>query len=369
MKQRFHSSTLAIVATMLLCSPAWSQGPPPMNVLTEKVRMMEFHDQVYLIGRTEARHNSRIVAEVSGRVVSIDAGEGNRIAAGAALVTIGSERLRLSLSAKEAETKQARAQAEVAERNFLRTKDLFSRELISESNIDLDSAQAVAARERYNQLQAERDQIAHDVGKCTIKAPFDGYTGRQLVSVGEWVNPGTPVFEMIDPSQIKVTVDLPERYFGQLSIGGEVEITVSSAASRSITGRVTGISPSAVEATHTFPVIVTVNNRDGRLGGGMLVKATLSLKNNFTSLAVSKDAIVREGLQTKVFKVVDGKAVPVTVLTSSTQADMIAVSGEGLSEGIRVVVRGNERIFPGSPVQIVGEDGKPLATDGKGKEN
>jgi RND family efflux transporter MFP subunit len=241
--------------------------------------------------------------------------------------------------------------------------------LISESNIDLDSAQAVAARERYNQLQAERDQIAHDVEKCNIKAPFDGYTGRQLVNVGEWVNPGTPVFEMIDPSQIKVTVDLPERYFGQLSLGSEVEITISSAASRSITGRVTGISPSAVEATHTFPVIVTVNNRDGRLGGGMLVKATLSLKNKFTSLAVSKDAIVREGLQTKVFKVVDGKAVPVTVLTSSSQADMIAVNGEGLSEGIPVVVRGNERIFPGSPVQIVGEDGKPLTTDGKGKEN
>ena len=177
-----------------------------------------------------------------------------------------------------------------------------------ESKIDTDSSLALAAHERYRQLLAEQDRIAFDLQECVIKAPFTGYTGRQLVDVGEWVNPGTPVFELADPSLVKVTVDLPERYFGQLVVGSKIGITLSSDASLTLTGYVTGISPNAVESTHTFPVFVTVQNKRGYLGGGMLVKATLSLNKKFTSLAVPKDAIVRQGLQTTVYTISDGKA-------------------------------------------------------------
>jgi multidrug efflux pump subunit AcrA (membrane-fusion protein) len=136
---------------------------------------------------------------------------------------------------------------------------------------------------------------------------------------------------------------------------------------------VTGIAPQASETTHTFPVIVTVPNADGRLGSGMLVKATVSLKGGFTSLAVSKDAIIRQGDRTMVYTVVEGKATPIPVTTSSANGTMVAVSGEGLAEGMPVVVRGNERIFPGSPVQTpgggqerVGEDAEEPPAKGSG---
>jgi multidrug efflux pump subunit AcrA (membrane-fusion protein) len=85
----------------------------------------------------------------------------------------------------------------------------------------------------------------------------------------------------------------------------------------------------------------------------------VSLQGRFTSLAVSKDAIVRQGDQTMVYTIVEGKAAPIPVVTSSSNGIMIAVSGEGLSEGMPVVVRGNERIFPGSPVQTPDGGQKP----------
>ena len=132
-------------------------------------------------------------------------------------------------------------------------------------------------------------------------------------------------------------------------------VTASNEKSKSRTGRVTGISPSASVSTHTFPVFITVDNKDGFLGGGMLVRATLSLNKKFTSLAVSKDAIVRQGLRTMVYTIENGKAVMLPVVTSSTNEDMIAIGGERLKEGMTVVVRGNERIFPGSPVRVQGE--------------
>jgi membrane fusion protein (multidrug efflux system) len=178
-----------------------------------------------------------------------------------------------------------------------------------------------------------------------------------LVDVGEWVGPGTPVYEMVDLDKVKVNVDLPERYFGHVEIGSSVSIAVSGNTSAPVTGTVAGIAPNANEDTHTYRVIITVDNRDHRLGGGMLVRATVSLSDKFDSLAVNKDAIVRQGMQTMVYTIADGKAVPINVTVGSTSRDMIAVSGEGLSEGTPVVVRGNERIFPGSPVRTSDESG------------
>ncbi len=127
-------------------------------------------------------------------------------------------------------------------------------------------------------------------------------------------------------------------------------IVASGNGGEQLSGTVTGIAPRASEETHTFPVIIEVPNEDMALGGGMLVRTTLSMDETFNSLAVSKDAIIRQGEQTIVYTIADGKAVPIPVISKATNGKMIAVQGDGLSEGMPVVVRGNERIFPGSPV-------------------
>jgi multidrug efflux pump subunit AcrA (membrane-fusion protein) len=67
-----------------------------------------------------------------------------------------------------------------------------------------------------------------------------------------------------------------------------------------------------------------------------------------------------------VYTIVEGKAAPITVVTSSSNGMMVAVSGEGLADGMPVVVRGNERIFPGSPVQTPG-GGEESQEQGEGE--
>lgn len=351
--KRILLNILAFTACLTAAHPrVVAQDFPPALVVTEPVKTMDFHEQLTLVGRTEARAASRIVAEVSSSVIAIDAREGVWIGKGAPLVTVDSQRIALSLAAKEAEAAQAKADAELAEKELARVKDLYGQEILSERVLDEAATAVTRTAERYKQLEAERGQLAIDVAKCIIRAPYDGYTINKLVNIGEWVNAGTPVYEMVDLSVVKVTVDLPERHFGQVEIGSTVSIVVSSDETTPVVGKVTGIAPQASQTTHTFPVIISVNNRDGRLGGGMLVRAVVSLKTAFASLAVSKDAIIRQGDQTLVYTVVEGKAAPIYVVISSSNGTMVAVRGEGLADGMPVVVRGNERIFPGSPVQI-----------------
>ena len=345
------------IALLVFQSIASAQQMPPTLVVTEKVERLDFHDQITLVGRTEALFQSRVVSKVSAQVVSISALEGNRLSKGDALVQLDTTRIALSYKAKTAEANQAKIQAALVTKIAKRAEDLYIKKMLSDLAIDSARAMAAIANEKYNQLQSEQERLAHDLADCTIRAPFSGYTGNQLTAVGEWVEEGSPVFEMTQLSKIKINLDLPERYFGHLRTGTQVTIYTSAKESTPMTGIVTGIAPNATSATHTFPVIVAVDNSQGRLGAGMLVRATLSLNKTFSSLAVSKDAIVRQGNQTMIYTINEGKAASISVSTSSTKGQKIAVEGPGLTEGMTVVVRGNERIFPGSPVKTA--DGPP----------
>jgi len=362
-RQILHNSISVAIALALFgagcAGVARAQGPPPTLVETAPVVNLPFHDQVKLIGRTEAKSQSSVVAEVSGKVKSIDAGEGDVVEEGDRLVTIDSRRIRLLYQAKKAEAAEAKAQAELAAKNLKRARELFAKNTIAQSRLDTETTNATATEQRYEQLHAEEQRLKLDLDNCTIVAPFSGSTGHRLVDIGEWVSAGTPVFEMVDLSAVKVTVDLPERYFGQVTIGSAVTISISNDthpdAEAPLVGAVTGVAPSTVEETHTFPVFVTITDHGGRLGAGMLVRAILNLKKQFTSLAISKDAIIRQGAKTMVYTIADGKAAPIPVQTGSTSGSMIAITGPGLREGTPVVVLGNERIYPGANVRTPGQ--------------
>ena len=94
-----RSTILVCVTTTLLALPAyvWAQDFPPALVQTEPVTTIEFHQQLTLIGRSTARAESRIVSEITGRVMKINATEGRWIKTGGPLVTIDPRRAQLSL--------------------------------------------------------------------------------------------------------------------------------------------------------------------------------------------------------------------------------------------------------------------------------
>jgi|GEM_PF-166409 len=347
---------------------ARAQGMPPTLVETGVVSTRTFHDQLTLIGRTAANAQSRVVSEVTGRVLRVDALEGAPVRRGDVLVTIDSARLRLQLEAKRAQVAQARSAAELARKNLERTANLHGRNLSSDGQFDADTAAQQRADAYYNQLLAEEKTLQLDLKRCAVRTPFAGYTVRKLVDVGEGVVPGTPVYEVVDLSRVKVTVDLPERYFGHVATGSSVRIErseegVRGSASARLTGMITGIAPAASSETHTFPVMITVENTGIRLGAGMLVRTIVPLDRTFTGFAVHKDAIVRQGLQTMVYTIADGKAAPVPVRIRAMAGDTVAISGDAIHAGMTVVVRGNERIFPGSPVRVAG--GQPGAKSGR----
>ncbi len=349
---------IALSATFMAPVLLAQDEMPPALVETAPIQELEFRQELTLVGRTEARRESRIVAEVAGRVKSLPAGEGREVGRGAPLVVIDCRRVALAFDAKQAEAAQAAADAELAKKELARARELVETSVFPERNLDSAEADEKRTAARHRQLEAERRALELDLENCTIRAPYGGSTVRKLVDVGEWVEAGTPVYEMVDLAVVKVTADLPERRYGQVEVGSPVRITRTGDGGAPLAGEVTGIAPRASEATHTFPVIIEVDNAGRRLGSGMLVRAALALEGTFVGLGVSKDAIVRDGDRAYLYTVKDGVASEVTVSTGASLGTMIAIEGDGLAAGHEVIVRGNERLVDRSAVEVSGDEAR-----------
>ena len=108
--------------------------------------------------------------------------------------------------------------------------------------------------------------------------------------------------------------------------------------------------PQGNPVSRTFPVHLKIPNPKYRIKSGMEAIATFELGRKITSILVPKDAIVPSGADNIVYRVDQGKAFPVTVTINGYYGNDAAVEGD-LQPGQQVVIRGNERLRPGQPVQ------------------
>ena len=161
---------------------------------------------------------------------------------------------------------------------------------------------------------------------------------------------GDAIAEIIDISSVYVMLDLPEARIAD--IDREAPVTLwTEGAKTPFAGTISAIIPNAHEASHTVPLKITVANADGHLVAGMYTQASVSTTERHRAMLVPKDAIIRRGSSSSLFLVQAGKAVSIDVHCGAALKDHIAVTGDVLP-GQQVVVRGNERLRPGMPVEV-----------------
>ena len=132
-------------------------------------------------------------------------------------------------------------------------------------------------------------------------------------------------------------------------------MTFEALPGRKVDGDLSRVVPRADAQARTFPIKIRIPNADGSIGVGMLAQVALSLGAVREGVLVPKDALVRQGPQEMVYRLKDDQTVePVPVASGQGIGEWVEVQGP-IAAGERVVTRGNERIFPGTPVA-----GEPL---------
>lgn len=342
-------SILLFSFSALYAKDAKPKGMPPAQVVVAEISSGVIAPEAEFIGTVYYQEVSDVASEVSGSVEAIMFDEGQRVNKSHVLVKLNSDILQKTLQATTASHEQALAELENANIALERMEELRREELVSESRYDEQRFLAKGLEKRAASLKAEVERLEVELQKKAVTAPFDGVIIKKHIDRGEWVSTGNTVATIAKNNIVDIVVDVPEKVFKAVKTGMHVKV---KAGGKKVKGKIYAVIPSGDISTRTFPVKVRINNSISLIEG-MEARVTLPAGDKKTTLTVSRDAVITMFGNTVVFAVVDSKAKMIPVNVIGYEGLTAGISAAGLKAGVKVVVKGNERLSDGQEVNIV----------------
>jgi RND family efflux transporter MFP subunit len=292
---------------------------------------------------------AEFVGTVDGRVEKVSFEEGQKVKRGAELVRMSADLLEKSLASLQASYEQALAELEKARLDFKRAETLYKEQSVAEQFYD-DARFAVKTLEKKAQsLKADVERTKTEMEKKSVKAPFDGVVIEKKTEVGEWLSPGKAVATIANEDTMDIIVDAPGRIVPFIRPGMSARAQVSGGE---ISGTIATIISRGDVPTRTFPVKIRVKN-NGRLIEGLEARVALPTAEKQQCLVVSRDAVITQFGQMVLFTVENAMAKMHAVKVVGYDGMNAGVEAPDLKEGMQAIVKGNERVREGQPVQIV----------------
>ncbi len=195
----------------------------------------------------------------------------------------------------------------------------------------------------------DRDEVGLKFEKAPVESTLTGVLGRVYVDIGENVSPSTPVALVVSADQVKIALDIPEKYLPKIALEQQSQISVDSWPDQKFAGVITKVSPVVDLSTRTFPVEITIQNQEHKLKSGMFAKVRLVIEAKNDVPVILKEAIMGHDPDNYVFVAREGKAVLQKIKLGIRQGPYFEVS-QGLSEGDLVVIMGQQLLTDGTPV-------------------
>lgn len=285
---------------------------------------------------------------------------GDRVEEGQLLAEISAAETGEEIRVAKARLAEARANVGIVQTTSERLTTLAgagasSRQEADDARAQANSASALVATRKADlqRLQAIRDYQQ-------ISAPFRGVVTRRLVDPGALVGPasagGVAMFEVVDASTLRVQVDVPDSYAGDVAPGVEVDIFSPRDPAHVVHGVVTRSSGVLAQDTRTLRVEVHVPG-DGRILPGSFVYARLHVPRERPGPVIPASALIVRKEGTLVARVAEGAVTLVPVKIGRDFGKEIELL-DGVSAGDEIVVQPSDTLETGQAVEVVPSETK-----------
>ena len=320
-------------------------------VETAKLVEGEVNPLQEFIGTLNFEKSSVLAAQNSGLVKQLKFQLGDEVKKGQTLIEIDADILKAQIDAVKANLKIAEDNLNNSQKDYERYKKLFDTKTITQKEYDDAILKKDSSKNSLIALKAKFNELEIQLKKKSIEAPYSGVIVEKSIELGEWVNAGTPIAKIVDTSKIELTFNIPMNFFNGLRKGEEYDLKIGS---NNVKAKLIAAIPSGDKLTRTFPVKFKANIEDLFVFDGQEAKVSLSKNGKINSLVISRDSVIKRFGKDVVFFVDDkstAQMVPVDIV--GFLGKEVAIKGPGLVSGMDIVTKGNERIFPNSPVQII----------------
>ena len=396
------------IVTGMLCATANSQDVK--SVVVAKVTEADVRSGQRVVGTGKPLRTSTIGRAVDGRVGEFLVNDGDLVAKGQTLAQLHIETLQIEQTASEAELslatnrldelKNGSVPQDIAEADANRRMAATSlKNAVSKlqriqalgsaaSGLEIGDAKEEANAAKFSlmasealldrikngprkeqiaqaaaqvELQKQRlNQIKDRIKKCTIVAPFDGFVASEYTEIGNWINRGDPIVQIIQLDEIEIHAPVTAESVVRLRRGDVIRVEFPELPNEIFTGTIARIVPVAAARARTFPVHIRLKNRIENetplLLAGMLARVEVPVGQRKSLPLVPKDALVLNGNDRFVYVVesngkTEGTVRKVPVDLGVAVDNRIQVIGK-LKVGDLIVVEGNERLVPDTKVKF-----------------
>jgi RND family efflux transporter MFP subunit len=337
-------------------------------VKVEGVLSQELDETLQVVGDLKAFQEVNVYPKIAGRIIEkIHVEKGDWVKEGQLIVSLEKDTILAQISQTEASLRAAEAKVAEVEANLryvrgdkerferLYKEGAIAKQRYEQIETQLRSLEASleAASFQVKSLRSSLDLLNILLQDHSITAPMTGYVSNRYVDAGTLSDTKVPILRISQDKVLKVVANITEKDFTKLRRGMEVLVQVDAYPDRTFKGRLEVINPTLDPITRTGMVEIYVDNPDLVLRSGMFAKVSIDLGKK-RCLTISKDALNRmPGTGTYYVYVVEGdRAVLKNIKTGMVQELLVEVT-EGLKEGEKVVVKGQNRLRDQAKVKVV----------------
>lgn len=354
-----YITLLMIALSLIACSnnDKDSQGPPPAPVKTVRAKAKDTPITLKAVGNIKASNSVTVKSRVDGHILRIHFLDGDTIKAGQLLYTIDPETYMYTQKGAQANVASDRASAELAQKDYLRYKELYEKQVVSKDEYEQKLTAYETARKGMEADTAQADIAKRNVKFTKITSPIDGIAGSTLLDEGNLVAADKDelvIIKTITPADALFSI--PGHELDQVrshSIDEDLPVFAKAGFlnTKPAQGHLTFVNNWVNPDTGMINLKARFPNKDTALWPGQFVTVDLILDIQKDAIRIPAQAVQRGPKGKYVFVIKDDKAQmrPVTV---GMRLDDEVVINEGLKADETVIIEGMLRLFPGAPVFI-----------------
>lgn len=306
----------------------------PVKVTALQVTRSKIQPEYSFTGTFEPNRESKLSAEIQGKVNRALVESGSTVRRGQVLVQLDDALLQWQLKAAEVQLKGL--EADLKRYRILVENDAIQGIQLEKTELALETANV--------QVNTLKEQIS----KSQLRAPFDGVVTAKLTEEGDFAAPGKPLLQLTDISQVKLGILVPEQDLKLFELGMSYTVSIPSIPVET-TGKVNMIG-SRGNPANSFPVEIIVPNLSKQeIKVGMFGHLTLTTDTDIIGILIPSAAIVGSDLEPQVYIVKNGKAHIQKIQIGKRMQDQVLVRS-GLQEKDVIIIGGLINVFEGASV-------------------
>jgi multidrug efflux system membrane fusion protein len=339
-------------------------GQPSVPVAVAKAETRDMPVVLSGLGSVEAFNTVVVKSRIDGQLVQIAFKEGQEVKQGDLLAVIDPRPYEVALAQAQATLFKDQSALKDAKLNMDRFAGLVKDGVIPQQQYDTQVSQVGQLEGAVRADQANVDNVKLNLVYARITAPVSGRVGLRQVDIGNMIHATDPnglvVITQLQP--IAVIFTLPEDNLPSVTQhmrGGSLQVEAYSRDDQTklATGKLLTIDNQIDQTTGTGKLKAVFDNHDHSLWPNQFVNARLLLEVRKNNTVVPAAAIQRGPQGTYVFTVKPDKTVDMRNVTVSFNAGNFTAITSGLTPGETVVTDGQDKLQPGSKVDVRGPAG------------